>query len=130
MSNYKAIEVIQDEKKNAYQIKIEENKEVKHNDFILIDGNCRVAQEISQALKFFKGEYCNNIDLGVDYESFFEFYNKGDKEIAKAIIIEAISNIKDVISIDSLDFKEDRENYTLKITYKITTKYGTIEKGF
>ena len=129
MSNYKTIDVINDEKINAFKLKIEDNKEFGHKDFILIDGNCRVASEINAILKFFKGEYCNNIEAGTDYESFFRFYNTNQKDLARALIIEQISKIRDVVSIDSLDFILDRQNFTLKITYKITTKYGTIEKA-
>ena len=131
MANYFIIDTIQDFKqKNSFVVKIGESpdKNITHDDFLLVNGCDRVKKEISHALKFWRGEDCLNKDAGFDYPEFYRVYNGGDKRLARAMIINTISKIQDVEAIEELNMIEDRENKTLNVTYKVRTKYGYVTK--
>jgi len=132
VADYYIFDTIQDYRdKNAYVVKIGESpdKDITHKDFLLTNGCDRVKKEISHALMFWKGEDCLNTEAGFDYPEFFRVYNTGDKRLARSMIINAISKIKDVEAIEDIQMIEDRENKTLNVTYRVKTKYGYITKA-
>ena len=129
MANYKAIStVINHNTPNAFPLKIELNEKVGHNDFVLIDGKCRVQEEVAHHLQHWIGENCLDVNTGFDYPKFLELWNSGDKDIARALLTEYINRVRDVTEIIELDLKEDRENHILRVTYRLNTPFGEITK--
>jgi len=115
---------------NAYKVDIEHNKKVGHNDIKLIDGTCRITKEVSHALMFHIGEYCLNNTLGFDYRAFMKLWQTNRRVLARAMFLELLINIPDVLSVNVLDFKEDTTNHILRVSYILQTSHGIVRKGF
>ena len=131
MGNYKAIQtVINHDDPNAFTVVIDDKNKFGHNDLVLNDGVCRVAEEVAHLLQHIKGENCLNINTGFDYVQFFDFWNTNRKGLARSMLTNHIMNVRDVIAIKELVIKEDIQNHILRITYTLNTPYGEVKKWY
>jgi len=128
-SNYYIFDTDQSEHLDSYKIKITKSNKFEHNDFVLVNDTCRVAQELSHLQKHWRGENCLDIETGFDYPTFFKLWNSNRRGLARSMVVEMIDRIPDIVSIDILELTENRETRTLEISYQITTAYGIIKKG-
>ena len=96
-------------------------------DLVLMDGAERVAQQILITLRFWYGEWFLDTEDGTPYLEYILVKNPNLSHIEQ-ILIERITSVEGVVSLDSLDLDYDPQERSLIVEYEAATDYGLIAR--
>lgn len=102
-------------------IKLDNNGDfdLDRGDFLFIDNDQRIIQQIKIRLLTWSNEWFLDKDVGIDYLDIFqEKQNTG--ALIENLIRDTISDIENVVSVDSVAVKTDNKNRTLTVNFDVT----------
>lgn len=104
-------------------LKLDDNNNlVFAENFILIDGIESLAQDVTNKLDLWKGEFIYNTEIGLDYLEMLRYNNL---DLLKSEIESYISQDERVESTVITEFREN-EDGNIEFRSKITTKEGEV----
>ena len=102
-------------------IKLDNNGDfdLERGDFLLIDNDQRIIQQIKIRLLTWANEWFLNKDVGINYLDIFN-EKQNTEALIENLIRNTISDIENVVSVDSVAVKKDNKNRTLTVNFDIT----------
>ena len=100
---------------------------LENNDYIVVDGAQRVAQQVKIALQLLRGEWFLDTRKGVPYFEDILVKSPNLKNI-KAILRNTIASVQDVTSVNSINLVYNRASRTLGVEFSANSPYGIIER--
>ena len=98
----------------------------RNRDILLINGPERVAQDLKIAFLTFLGEYFDDPNVGVPYQSSILVKNP-DRVLIESILRAVASKVRDVLQVLELTLLIDHENRKLGVATVVYTPYGPVE---
>jgi hypothetical protein len=96
------------------------------NDLLMVDDAARVNQQIVITCKFIFSEWFLDTRQGIPY--FEDIWGKNpNMNLITSIYRSAISNVPDVIRVDSVTLSLDNKSRTLTVNYAAETTFGLVE---
>ena len=89
-----------------------------NNDLALTDAKQGTIQKIKQKLKFIKGEYFLNEDLGIPYYENILVKNP-DLALIESIYIRALQEIEEITEIESFNLNFDPQTRNLSVNFEV-----------
>ena len=102
-------------------IKLDNNGDfdLDRGDFLLIDNDQRIIQQIKIRLLTWSNEWFLNKDVGINYLDIFN-EKQNTEALIENLIRNTISDIENVVSVDSVSVKKDNKNRTLTVNFDVT----------
>ena len=105
-------------------IKLDNNGDfdLERGDFLLIDNDQRIIQQIKIRLLTWANEWFLDKDVGINYLDIFN-EKQNTEALIENLIRNTISDIENVVSVDSVAVKKDNKNRTLTVNFDITIEF-------
>lgn len=91
--------------------------------FTLLTGAAAVVQDVTTRLRFFRGEWFLEPDVGVPYRQSILLKNPNMSAVRTALR-EAIEEAEHIASVESLELSFDKDTRRLTVTFRAITTWG------